>query len=126
MSDSGVTKAQKNAARSRVHYAVLTGKLTPQPCERCGKTPTQAHHDDHSKPLEIRWLCADCHTRADRRPGRGRKVTVQLLLRLRPDESAALRRIVAATGETITGLCSRLLAEEARRLGVDREASDGH
>jgi len=38
-------------------------------CEDCGQTKTfedgrtgiQAHHDDYSKPLEVRWLCQECH-----------------------------------------------------------------
>jgi len=28
-----------------------------QPCEVCGATPALRHHDDYSKPLDIRWLC---------------------------------------------------------------------
>ena len=39
-------------------------------CQTCGKVPTpfkngrtaiQAHHDDYTKPLEVRWLCQKCH-----------------------------------------------------------------
>ncbi len=36
--------------------------LEPQPCEVCGSTVrVVAHHDDYSKPLEIRWLCRSHH-----------------------------------------------------------------
>lgn len=39
------------------------GKLTPpDACSICGKRgPIEAHHDDYSKPREIRWLCRQCH-----------------------------------------------------------------
>ena len=33
----------------------------PQPCEQCGTEPADRHHDDYDKPLEIRWLCRECH-----------------------------------------------------------------
>jgi hypothetical protein len=36
----------------------------PQPCETCGTDQcVQRHHDDYSRPLDIRWLCATCHQR---------------------------------------------------------------
>jgi len=52
---------EKVKARSRVSDAVRSGKLTKQPCEVCGSARVQAHHDDYSKPLEVRWLCRTHH-----------------------------------------------------------------
>ena len=40
--------------------AIKNGLLTPRPCERCGGWG-QAHHDDYSKPLVVRWLCPIHH-----------------------------------------------------------------
>lgn len=37
-------------------------KLIRQPCEICGETKVHAHHDDYSKPLDVRWLCVKHHT----------------------------------------------------------------
>ena len=32
------------------------------PCERCGATQfIDGHHDDYSKPNEVRYLCRRCH-----------------------------------------------------------------
>lgn len=52
---------EKWLAISRVQRALRTDKLTRQSCERCHAEKTQAHHDDYSKPLDVRWLCAPCH-----------------------------------------------------------------
>ena len=47
--------------RARAHNAVAralrSGKLVKEPCEVCGAVRVHAHHDDYSKPLEVRWLC---------------------------------------------------------------------
>lgn len=51
---------EKRIARNRVATAIRDGKMQQQPCERCG-AKAQAHHDDYSKPLEVRWLCRDHH-----------------------------------------------------------------
>jgi ribosomal protein S27AE len=53
----------KARARNRVKMRVRRGAMTRMPCESCGTTKSQAHHDDYSKPLEVRWLCAKCHGR---------------------------------------------------------------
>jgi len=58
---------------TRVHSilakAISRGQIVPRPCEECGRSGSasdgrntvEAHHDDYNKPLEIRWLCGDCH-----------------------------------------------------------------
>ena len=49
--------------RNRTMYALKTGKLTkPDACSKCGSLEKiEAHHDDYTKSLEVRWLCFVCH-----------------------------------------------------------------
>lgn len=58
----GPTRADKVRARKALNHAVAAGKITPQPCEKCGATKAQAHHEDYSKPLQVRWWCPKCHS----------------------------------------------------------------
>lgn len=51
---------EKNKARDMVKVKIRQGIIVPQPCEKCGGKG-QSHHDDYSKPLEIRWLCTKHH-----------------------------------------------------------------
>ena len=51
----------KRRAVSAVHYALSTGKLKKQPCEVCGDPKSEAHHDDYTQPLKIRWRCHKHH-----------------------------------------------------------------
>lgn len=51
----------KRAAVNKVNNALRDGQLTRQPCEVCGAERAQAHHDDYSKPLDVRWLCTTHH-----------------------------------------------------------------
>jgi len=52
----------KAMARNAVTAARQNGTLIPQPCEICGRTENiEAHHDDYSKLLEVRWLCREHH-----------------------------------------------------------------
>lgn len=44
-----------------VWLALKKGQLVRLPCEVCGKPKTHGHHDDYSKPLEVRWLCSVHH-----------------------------------------------------------------
>lgn len=59
-----VRHRDKCIAWSRLAYAVRTGKIVRQPCEVCGDPKTQGHHEDYSKPLDVRWLCFKHHREA--------------------------------------------------------------
>lgn len=52
---------ERISAREKVRYALRCGKLVKGPCETCGCERVQAHHDDYSKPLEVRWVCRPHH-----------------------------------------------------------------
>jgi rubrerythrin len=53
--------ADKYRAHLAVGNALRDGKILRLPCEVCGATKTEAHHDDYSRPLEVRWLCKIHH-----------------------------------------------------------------
>lgn len=52
---------EKRTAHITVGNAVRDGKLKKGHCEICGCEETEAHHDDYSKPLQVRWLCHRHH-----------------------------------------------------------------
>jgi len=53
----------KYKAHMIVDNAVRDKKLFKEPCEKCGSEDRiHAHHDDYLKPLNVRWLCAACHS----------------------------------------------------------------
>ncbi len=47
-------------ARAYLHVYLKRGKVLRQPCEVC-KSKAEAHHEDYSKPLDVRWLCRTHH-----------------------------------------------------------------
>ena len=61
------------AARTLVGNAIRDGKLLKKySCEICQSTKSiHAHHDDYSKPLCVRWLCAACHSQWHKKNGPG-------------------------------------------------------
>lgn len=58
---------EKVAAHKIVADALKGGRVVnPGRCSSCGKISNylDAHHDDYSHPLKIRWLCIPCHRKA--------------------------------------------------------------
>lgn len=58
---------EKHCAHNAVHRALKAGKLKRQSCEVCGCSDVEGHHDDYSKPLEVRWLCKKHHAEVHRK-----------------------------------------------------------
>jgi len=58
---SNKNRTIKNAQLA-VHYALKIGKILRKPCEVCG-SHAEAHHEDYSQPLDVRWLCSTHHKR---------------------------------------------------------------
>lgn len=50
----------KNKEKYRAH--ILSQRIPKRPCEICGINKNiHRHHDDYSKPKEVRFLCAEHH-----------------------------------------------------------------
>lgn len=63
---------EKAEARDLLQRAIRAGRVTRKPCEVCNITHgtlradgtrirVEAHHDDYTKPLDVRWLCGEHH-----------------------------------------------------------------
>lgn len=61
-----VSDREKVLAREKLRHAVYAGKVVRQPCEKCAAPFAHGHHDDYSKPLDVRWLCPACHIKEHR------------------------------------------------------------
>lgn len=56
---------QKAAAHTLILWAVRTGVIVKsefcQECKKIGKV--EGHHIDYSRPLDVIWLCKNCHSK---------------------------------------------------------------
>lgn len=56
------TNPDKYTAHRIVALARDSGLLKAKPCEVCGaQYGIHAHHEDYSKPLDVKWLCVKHH-----------------------------------------------------------------
>ncbi len=51
----------KANARSYANSYLRRGKIKKDNCRDCESEKSQMHHEDYSKPLEVIWLCRECH-----------------------------------------------------------------
>jgi hypothetical protein len=81
---------RKRYARRDVFNAIKRGDLVkPGRCNRCQQPKASrdlhGHHEDYDKPLEVEWLCQQCHSAEHpklRRGGPIGRVRNDLALRL--------------------------------------------
>jgi len=52
-------------------YLLRLRVLIHLPCEVCNKLKTECHHDDYSKPKEVRHLCRKHHVEWHKEHGEG-------------------------------------------------------
>ncbi len=52
---------EKMKAYNYLNNRIINGSIQKKPCEICGSIKSEAHHDDYSKPLDVRWLCPSHH-----------------------------------------------------------------
>jgi hypothetical protein len=55
---------EKKRAVAKVNNAIRDGKIQRGQCEQHGsgcRGGVEAHHDDYSRPLDVRWLCKGHH-----------------------------------------------------------------
>lgn len=53
-------RVEVNATQA-IYRSLKKGLITRGVCEICGETKVDGHHEDYSKPLEVRWLCRSHH-----------------------------------------------------------------
>lgn len=63
----------KYKAHRMISNAIKNKTLFSQDtCELCSSNfHIEAHHDDYSKPLDVRWLCSACHKQWHAKNGEG-------------------------------------------------------
>jgi hypothetical protein len=62
-------KNKKYLARKKLNNALKRGAINkPNKCNGCGKeTKVTAHHENYEKPLDVEWLCYECHGKKHRK-----------------------------------------------------------
>lgn len=63
-------KSWEAKARALANRAVELGFLVrPEVCPKCNQSnlKVHAHHEDYNKPLEVIWLCSECHGKRHRK-----------------------------------------------------------
>lgn len=125
-----VCRTARARLREQVDFIVRQAKPTPEPCQCGADSNLDRHHDDYSKPLDIRWLCGPCHVQwhMDNRPvfdvfKTARQVELILLNRpeLRGGRSSRSGKQAFIDACAASGLSK---PELANRFGVEQHTLD--
>ena len=113
---------ERTRARQVVTRAIRAGRLTrPDACDRCGKGGTiEAHHADYSKPLEVEWLCKDCHAAAKAEPVVTPSPLADRIIAALGPEWRSTAEVAAELGVHPIAV-GRLFASQLEPRGVERE-----
>lgn len=57
------SKRVKGKAKFKLHQSIVSGEVEKGTfCLVCGsRKEVQAHHEDYNRPLDVIWLCRQCH-----------------------------------------------------------------
>lgn len=77
---SELADEQRKAANARAYANVYQrrGLLAKQNCEVCGSEDSEKHHDSYDRPLDVRWVCRDCHLSLHRQEHQQEKGSIWL------------------------------------------------
>lgn len=56
-----IANPDKHQAHIILNNSVAKGNIARKPCIKCGNPKSEGHHEDYTKPLEVIWLCRECH-----------------------------------------------------------------
>ncbi len=57
-----VLNPMRHRARELIKRAIRSGTvIRMSSCSNCDNKNPEAHHDDYTKPFDVRWLCKRCH-----------------------------------------------------------------
>lgn len=54
-------ESKKERARRALREAVRRGEIKKQPCHKCGRQDSSAHHWNYDRPLDVIWVCPPHH-----------------------------------------------------------------
>lgn len=121
-------KADRREADRLVKLALLDGTLVRGACESCGrKRGAEAHHDDYSRPLDVRWLCRKCHRAWHRQHGVPIAISDVHAERRNYDikvSVTAAKPLITDTTERLRAICDAIGVNDvdiAELIGVSRQ-----
>jgi ribbon-helix-helix CopG family protein len=113
-----------------VAKAIREGVLQRTPCEICGDLKVQGHHENYSKPLEVRWLCTEHHRQrhvelrqkyGKELPASLRNLDNRVLLKLKPETDKLLPRAAGKEGITKSEFVERAIQERLARMNFSEK-----